>query len=87
MSQLNSVRVPATVIFTALLLIILVSSSHTTYRLSSPAERAPSAGAYALAGCESRPLDLVPMAEPRLAIAPVAEPRSGTGGREKVPEH
>lgn len=32
MSHMTSVRVPATMIFTALMIIILVSSSRTTYR-------------------------------------------------------
>jgi len=34
MSHLHSVRVPATIVFIALLAVILLSSSQTTYRLS-----------------------------------------------------
>jgi hypothetical protein len=40
MQHMNSVRVPATIIFTALLVIILVSSSRTTYTLAPAGERA-----------------------------------------------
>jgi hypothetical protein len=45
MQHMNSVRVPATIIFTALLVIILVSSSRTTYTLAPSRERT------ALAAC------------------------------------
>ena len=54
MSDLHSVRVPAAMIVTALLIIILMSSSHTTYTFS------PAPGGYALAARESRPVVLAP---------------------------
>jgi hypothetical protein len=62
MSQLNSVRLPATIIFTALLGIIMVSASRTTYRLA-PASQ-PANGGYALAACETRPAIIAPRPEP-----------------------
>lgn len=57
MHHLNSARVPATVIFTALLVVILVSSSRTSYKRPHGREGAPSAG-YALAASGSVPLAL-----------------------------
>src|SRR5687768_289817 len=65
MSHLNSARVPATVIFTALLMIILLSSTRTTYRLA-PAKKTM-AGGYTPASCASRPATLVPPPEPHRA--------------------
>ena len=62
MSQLNSVRLPATIIFTALLGIIMVSASRTTYRLAPASE--PAKGGYALAACETRPATITPQTEP-----------------------
>jgi hypothetical protein len=38
MRHMNSVRVPATVIFSALLVIIMVSASRTTYKLTTDRE-------------------------------------------------
>lgn len=43
MQHMNSVRVPATIIFTALLIIIMVSSSRTTYTLTPAPERTAAA--------------------------------------------
>ena len=62
MSQLNSVRLPATIIFTALLGIIMVSASRTTYRLAPASE--PAKGEYSLAACETRPAIIAPRPEP-----------------------
>jgi hypothetical protein len=62
MSQLNSVRLPATIIFTALLGIIMASASRTTYKLAAASE--PAKGGYALAACEARPATIVPRPEP-----------------------
>jgi hypothetical protein len=65
MQHMNSVRVPATIIFTALLVIILVSSSHTTYTLAPARERT------ALAACGVQPPSVVrEAAERRLCPAP-----------------
>jgi hypothetical protein len=65
MSDLHSVRVPAAMIVTALLIIILMSSSHTTYTFS----HAP--GGYALAARESRPVVLAPApAQTRSCVGP-----------------
>ena len=67
MSHLNSARVPAAFIFTALLVIILVSSGRTTYKLAPPpaSDAAPAHDAgYALASCDSRPVASAPGLEP-----------------------
>lgn len=66
MSHLNSVRVPATVIISALLVIILLSSTRTTYRLAPAEHRAGNHG-YALAACTQQPVTLIPPPEPRRA--------------------
>lgn len=63
MSDMKSARVPATMIVTGLLLIILLSSSRTTYTLATP----PSG--YSLAGRESRTVLLRPAPEPARACA------------------
>lgn len=65
MSHLNSVRVPAAIIVTALLVIILVSSSHTTYTLA-PAPR-PAAGLNSPASCEGWLVTVAREAVPRRA--------------------
>jgi hypothetical protein len=52
MSHLNSMRLPATVIFTALLILIMLSASNTTYRLAPPADT--TVPGYALAACDTR---------------------------------
>lgn len=65
MSHLNSVRVPATFIFTALLMIVLVSASRTTYRLAPGKDTKRAPDSHVLAGCEHRPVVLTPEPEPR----------------------
>ena len=52
MSHLNSMRLPATVIFTALLFLIMLSASNTTYRLAPPADSA--VPGYSLPACDAR---------------------------------
>jgi hypothetical protein len=75
MSHLHSVRVPATVIFAALLVMILVSASRTTYRLSPVPALSNSAG-YALAGCDSHPVTLAPLRAEATTPTPLRpEPR------------
>lgn len=64
MSDLHSVRVPATMIVTALLVIILLSSNRTTYTV------APAADNYSLAACESRPVVLPPPTPKRVCSWP-----------------
>jgi hypothetical protein len=84
---MSSVRAPATVIVTALLVIILLSSARTTYRLAPAEHSSPNRG-YALAACESRPVILAP-AEPRRACPWPRRPlpawsgsRGGSSGHE-----
>lgn len=50
MRHMNSVRLPATIIFTALLIVIMVSSSRTTYTLS------PAPDVTAIAACAQPPV-------------------------------
>ena len=52
MSHLHSVRVPATLICSALLIIVVLSATRTTYRIATGAQAAAS-NSYALAGCDS----------------------------------
>lgn len=89
MQHMNSGQVPATVIFTALLVIILVSSGRTTYKLAPPpasdAALAHDAG-YALASCDSRPVASAPEPEPRpVASTPGLEPHTFRMAREGEP--
>jgi hypothetical protein len=62
MSQPDSARALATMVFTALLVIILLSSTRTTYQLSPATE--PAKGGYALAACEARPATVAPQPRP-----------------------
>ena len=89
MSHLNSARAPAAFIFTALLVIILVSSGRTTYKLAPPpaSDAAPAHDAgYALASCDSRPVASTPELEPRpVASTPGLEPHTFRMAREGEP--
>jgi hypothetical protein len=77
MSQLDSARALATVVFTALLVIILLSSARTTYTLSAAVERPSARGGYALAACEARPVTPAPeSALPRACPWPRSTPQS-----------
>jgi hypothetical protein len=62
MSQLDSARALASAVFTALLMIILLSATRTTYRLAPATE--PAGGGYALAACETRTATVTPRPEP-----------------------
>ena len=66
MQHMNSVRVPATIIFTTLLVIILVSSSRSTYML------APAKQQTLLAACAAPPSVGRDAAEPRACTRPAA---------------
>ena len=60
MSHMNSVRVPATMIFTALMVLILLSSSRTTYTFGpAPNEKTRAAG------CPTAPAASTKADEPR----------------------
>ncbi len=61
MSHLNSMRLPATAIFTALLILIMLSASNTTYRLAPPADEATSGSV--LAACDGRTAERLSPAE------------------------
>ena len=63
MSDMNSGRVPATIVFSALLVVILVSSSRTTYTLA-PAKDPARQNAVAT-GCGAPPTLARQAAEPR----------------------
>jgi hypothetical protein len=65
MSDLNSMRLPATVIFTALLIVIMLSASNTTYRLSPPSNGAMRGDMFA--ACDMRTAALSKPVEPTRA--------------------
>lgn len=73
MQHMHSVRGPATVIFTALLIIILASASRTTYTLA-PAKRPEGA---AVASCAPSPEPVREAAERRACPWPHAMRRAG----------
>ena len=77
MQHMNSVRVPATVIFTALLIIIMVSSSRTTYTLAPAPERT------AVAAC-AQPVPLALDGEALLRAADQALYLAKQAGRDRV---
>ncbi len=60
MHDMNSLRLPGAVVIAALMVMLLVSSSRTTYRLSP---LRPAAQGYTMAASETRPVTLAPQAD------------------------